>query len=282
MISYTPNRWLGMVCSVRGTVIMRIWPRIMVIGLLACGVEVLEQHRLLGSPIETLGHTLTGVALGMLLVFRNNASYDRYWEARRCWSAITASCRNMLRSCQVCGGAAAHLVPLIGLWPESLKRSLRGERLAAHDMSRLTADAAGRVVQAADQSGALATEIAREVAGQTQAGTLKPCLALEGQLNELIAQQAACERIRNTPMPFAHAVHIRQLLLIYVLTLPLLLAPRMGWGSVPAVIIIAFALIGIEEAGVEIEDPFGTDPNDLPLDDICDDIRQRAQYTPAA
>jgi putative membrane protein len=81
--------------------------------------------------------------------------------------------------------------------------------------------------------------------------------------------QGACERILRTPIPFAYAVHIKQLLMVYLATLPLALVPLMNWGAVPAVIVIAFGLLGIEEAGVEIEDPFGDDPNDLPLENLC-------------
>jgi putative membrane protein len=79
-------------------------------------------------------------------------------------------------------------------------------------------------------------------------------------------------------------VHIKHLLFLYLLTLPLALIPYMGWLAIPASIVIAFGLLGIEEAGLEIEDPFGTDPNDLPVDYICDVVAKdtRALAPPVA
>ena len=85
----------------------------------------------------------------------------------------------------------------------------------------------------------------------------------------LLDNQGGCERILKTPIPFAYAVHIRQMLAIYVVTLPFALVGEMGWATIPTVAVVAFGMIGIEEAGNEIEDPFGTDPNDLPLEALC-------------
>ena len=78
-------------------------------------------------------------------------------------------------------------------------------------------------------------------------------------------------------MPFAYVAQIRQLLMVYLATLPFVLVPRLEWLAVPAVALVAFGLIGIEEAGVEIEDPFGLDPNDLPMDELCAGIALEAQ-----
>ena len=94
-------------------------------------------------------------------------------------------------------------------------------------------------------------------------------MSLEAQVAALLDNQGGCERILRTPIPFAYAVHIKQLLLIYLLSLPLALVGEMGWVAIPTSAVIAFGLLGIEEAGVEIEDPFGDDPNDLPVEAIC-------------
>ena len=100
---------------------------------------------------------------------------------------------------------------------------------------------------------------------------------LEGHISTLVDCQGGCERILKTPVPFVYAVHLRHITLLYLLTLPFVLVPLMSWGSALAVAAIAFGLLGIEEAGIEIEDPFGDDPNDLPLEDICAVIRRDAQ-----
>ncbi|HRE82501.1 MAG TPA: bestrophin family ion channel, partial [Opitutaceae bacterium] len=83
-----------------------------------------------------------------------------------------------------------------------------------------------------------------------------------------------CERIQNTPLPFAYVVHLRRALVLYLLTLPFALVDTFGWTTVLYTFLISYTLLGIDEIGVEIENPFGTDHNDLPLEHICDVVRR--------
>jgi putative membrane protein len=78
-----------------------------------------------------------------------------------------------------------------------------------------------------------------------------------------------CERILKTPIPPAYSIHLKQLLLIYCLTLPFQIVSQLQWWTAPIVCLVSFAVFGIEEIGIEIENPFGDDLNDLPLDNIC-------------
>jgi putative membrane protein len=88
-------------------------------------------------------------------------------------------------------------------------------------------------------------------------------------LDEMVIALGGCERILKTPIPMAYAIHLKQLLLIYCLLLPFPLVREIGWFTGPIVALVSFTLFGIEEIGIEIENPFGRDPNDLPLDAIC-------------
>ena len=83
--------------------------------------------------------------------------------------------------------------------------------------------------------------------------------SLDQNVQLLVDYCGACERIRSTPMPFAYAVHLRRVLIVYCLTLPLALVKDFGWSTIPATLLISYGLFGIEEIGVEIEDPFRTD-----------------------
>ncbi|MEN9223712.1 MAG: bestrophin family ion channel, partial [Thermostichus sp. BF3_bins_97] len=89
------------------------------------------------------------------------------------------------------------------------------------------------------------------------------------RLNSMVDALGACERILMTPMPLAYALHLKQLLLLYCLSLPFQMVQGLGWMTGPIVGLLSFMLFGIEEIGIEIENPFGQDPNDLPLDSIC-------------
>jgi putative membrane protein len=96
--------------------------------------------------------------------------------------------------------------------------------------------------------------------------------AMQQTLNSLVDVLGGCERILKTPIPLAYAIHLKQLLLIYCITLPFQVVSAVGWWTGPLVALIGFTLFGIEEIGVEIEDPFGCDPNDLPLNEICNTL----------
>jgi putative membrane protein len=91
-------------------------------------------------------------------------------------------------------------------------------------------------------------------------------------VNDLLEALTTCERILSTPIPFAYAIYLKRLLLIYCLSLPFQVVNTLHWWTSPVAIIISFVLLGIEEIGTEIENPFGDDANDLPLEEICTTI----------
>jgi putative membrane protein len=93
--------------------------------------------------------------------------------------------------------------------------------------------------------------------------------ALHRLLDSMVDSLGSCERILKTPMPLAYSIHLKQLLLIYCLSLPFQMVNDFLWFTGPIVALISFTLFGIEEIGSEIENPFGYDANDLPLDSIC-------------
>jgi len=83
------------------------------------------------------------------------------------------------------------------------------------------------------------------------------------------------ETIRNTPIPIAHQIHLKQVLALYLCVLPFALIGQdgMGWWAVPIVVLVAFTLYGIEGIGAQIEDPFGYDRNDIKMDAIVEDTK---------
>src|SRR5439155_4793539 len=88
----------------------------------------------------------------------------------------------------------------------------------------------------------------------------------------MVDNQGGCEKIRRTPLPFIYAALLKQILFLYLMTLPFVLVPLMGMLAPLVLMGVSLGMLGIEEAGVEIEDPFGLDPNHLPLDQICASI----------
>ncbi|MDP7274289.1 MAG: bestrophin family protein [Planctomycetaceae bacterium] len=273
MIRHRNQNWSSIAFSVTGTVLPRVIVRVFLFTAFSSVIVVslhLTETELKLNPIT---HSLVGIALGLLLVFRTNASYDRFWEGRKAWEGVTSASQNLVRSAVAFAGTAEDLVPLVTAYAYALKDRLQG----SDDLASFAGDLDREVMKEASGSSNSPATITRHLTFWVRKKLddgLSPPLArsLDLWIGQLIDHQATCERIRNTPMPFAYVVQIRQLLIVYLATLPLVLLDFLGWWSIPALFFVAFALLGIEEAGVEIENPFGTDPNDLPLGDFCEVI----------
>jgi putative membrane protein len=231
-------------------------------------------------------HMLIGTALGMLLVFRTNSSYDRFWEGRRMWGNIINESRNLARL----GGVALRSVPELRgrmqswliAFPVTAMHHLRGRPQALGPATdRLPAEEVSRTLGSNHVPLAVAREItcSLEAAREQQAISEHVFVALDQNVQLLVDYLGACERIHRTPMPFAYMVHLRRVILIYCYSLPLALVRDFGWWTIPATFFVAFVLLGIEEIGVEIEDPFGDDDNDLPLESFCETIRRNVEET---
>src|SRR5262245_18280403 len=275
MISYDPKGWLKITASYKGTIIPRVAGRIGVLVGLTIVIllvrEFIPSTEPLFKPFKPLGHTLIGVALGLLIVFRNNCSYDRYWEGRKLWGSINNSARNLIRGAVAFAGDARDLAKLVHGYALALKQHLRSDKDLTEVKGVVPLEVFEQAAATANPPSMLALHMSRWIQTRIRDGKLEPIIAesLEGHVRNIVDSQAGCERILKTPIPFAYAVHIKQLLLIYLFTLPFALVTDMGWVSIPTSAIIAFGMLGIEEAGVEIEDPFGDDPNDLPIENIC-------------
>jgi putative membrane protein len=224
--------------------------------------------------VPTLVHTVIGFVVGLLIVFRTNSSYDRYWEGRKLWSSILTNSRNLARTGNIYAGPANDVARLLTVYVYALKHHLRGEKELDEVQPLLSEGDYSRITAAANPPLMIVASISRWINARLVDGKLNPQIVrlMEVYLGNIVEAQSGCERILKTPIPFIYAVHIKHLLLIYLFTLPLALIPYMTWYAIPTALIIAFGLLGIEEAGLEIEDPFGTDPNDLPVDYICDTV----------
>jgi putative membrane protein len=287
VIDYDRTSWWGTCFSWRGTVLPHVLPRAgLVTGF--CLVFYLVDElvlRPLGQDLPGLdptGHTVLGVALSLLIVFRTNSAYGRFWEARSHWGMIINTSRNLVRMAAVYAAPADELARLVTAYVQVLKEQLRDNRDPT-GVRRLLPGRVFEVVKAANNPAQrLAGFLSEWIAGRLGAGRIDSILAtrLESLVGVLVDQQGACEKIRKTPLPFVYAALIKQVLLIYLATLPFVLVPRMAFVAPLVVMGVSLGMLGIEEAGVEIEDPFGLDPNHLPLEQICATIaRDTADLT---
>uniref|UniRef100_A0A7C2K2S6 Bestrophin n=1 Tax=Schlesneria paludicola TaxID=360056 RepID=A0A7C2K2S6_9PLAN len=281
MTQYDPHSWTSHLFDLEGSLVREILGRVsLCVGwsaVIAAAHALWPEARSLIEIPET-GHALIGVALGLLLVFRTNASYDRFWEGRKMWGAIVNETRNLARQASEWCADDATRVRRIVLWTVAYAYSclhrLRGQPAIGEVQAELPPDQVATVLSARHVPLAVARRLTAELEAARKQGLLTDYqqVQLDQNVQLLIDYLGACERIHSTPLPYAYAVHLRRALILYCFTLPFALASRFGWETIPTTLIIAYVLFGIEEIGVEIEDPFGTDDNDLPLDTICGNI----------
>ena len=215
--------------------------------------------------VSSMAHTLLGSALGLLLVFRTNAAYDRFWEARKSWSVVTCECRHLatLACTFMTPEQALPMLSLIAAFPVCLKNYLRGGSEAAQkrDVRRLRSlllpEEAACLFSVDNQPLYVLARLRTLGQASMAAGvTEREREVMLGSAAKLGDCVSACERIFNTPIPLAYSRHTSRFLVLYVSTLPLALVHIFGWATVPVMAVICWALFGILEIGNLIEEPF--------------------------
>jgi putative membrane protein len=277
MIFYEPHHWYRHLFDVRGSMLKDIAARVFICVLWSLGVVVFH-FQVQAVDIPNTVHGLVGVAMGLLLVFRTNASYDRFWEGRKLWGGMVNETRNLARLSSALLDKHPDVLSQILSWtmafPYASMFFLRGK----HGLGTFEEHMAKADVQATTNAQHpplfVAAQVTRLLEQQRRAGVLSDyqMLMVDQNVQLLVDYVGGCERIHRTPLPFAYVVHLRRALVLYTWTLPFALLSNFGWGTILGVLCTAYLFFGIEEIGVEIEDPFGTDDNDLPLEAISKTI----------
>lgn len=281
MTQYDPHSWTSHLFDIRGSMVREILGRVSLCFVWGAAITCVHQWKLM--PVEYLeipetGHSLIGAALGLLLVFRTNASYDRFWEGRKLWGGIVNETRNLVRQSTVLLRESPERVRQIIGWtmafPYACRGRLRGVAELGPPAERLPAAEVAEVLAAGHVPLAIGKRVTTLLDDARRDGDIGEYaqLQIDQNMQLLIDYIGGCERIHSTPLPYAYTVHLRRALIVYCFTLPFALVARFGWDTILGVLLITYVLFGIEEIGVEIEDPFGTDDNDLPLDTICANI----------
>ncbi|MCC9605788.1 bestrophin family protein [Blastopirellula sp. JC732] len=263
----------------------RTWPRLFVV----VGFSVFTTTIAMMFPEHklTLGmapFTVVGLALAIFLGFRNNAAYDRYWEGRKLWGRMVNVCRSFTMQINTLIGDENAPSDPDGPWkPAPDQRRLESliiayihafrHRLRETDPSdelrkRLQNDAEADAYLAQDNvPAAIADRIARCINHAWRSGRLNVFHVplIHQNLTEMLAIQGGCERIKSTPIPFTYSVLTHRTVLLYCLALPCGLHDTAQWFTPLVVALTAYAFLGLDAVGDEIEQPFSTDDNDLPL-----------------
>ena len=275
MISYDASNRLKVILSYQGTILpsvlsymvwMLLWT-----GSLLFVFKFFELQFELGGQL----HTFLGVALVFLLVMRTNSSYDRYWEGRKQLGALGITARNLaVKSNSIIPeseqGFRSEISSLIGAYVLCVKEHLR-DGITNKELKGLSSANREELEKFSSPPNGILCILGKRLHSCIDQKWMAPPEfgSFNSSLDDLQAVLRALDRIRFTPLPFAYVNQLKVFMMIYLGTLPLVLIPKFDYLTLIGMFFAVYAFVGIEEIGLEIEDPFGDDPNDLPIEQIC-------------
>ncbi len=281
-MNFEKFHWFKIAFQLKGSVIPGILSRVIFCGVFGVLISIFNYFKLpVYYPI--FGNVIPSIVLGLLLVFRTNTANERFWEGRKCWGTLVNNIRNLARQIWVSvieeqpedREEKISALRLLVAFAVATKLHLRSEPVNSELTELMSSNRYFKLKGMNNPP----LEVAFWIGDYLQQQYCRDCLntyqltAMQDLLNSMVDTLGGCERILKTPMPLAYAIHLKQLLLIYCLLLPFQLVQNLGFWTGAIVALISFTLFGIEEIGIEIENPFGYDANDLPLDAICNTMK---------
>ncbi len=287
MVSYNPRVWFSLIFHSYSRHVMRtLLPAVLIMAVLSTGIcyvllEILKFHE---SDFKTTisMHSLLGIVLGLFLVFRTNSAYDRWWEGRKLWGALVNSTRNLSFKLNAFLPAedvenrkwfSAMIINIVYVINDHLRG---GTLLYDPDMDdntkanlKMASHAPNFIVNLMYQR---FSKLYRE-----KVITGDHFFVMDKELKDFADIYGACERIKNTPIPYSYNMFIKKFIFIFVVTLPFAFVTTSGYLTVPCVVVIMYVLLSVELIAEEIEDPFGGDINDLPMDELAAKIKSNVR-----
>jgi putative membrane protein len=283
MINYNPKAWFTFIFRFhKADTVRALMPMFLALsvysGIIAfLELEVMNLKRFPELQHLSIVHSLLGFVISLLLVFRTNTAYDRWWEGRRQWGSLVNNSRNLalkLAAMLPAGDEASrrYFRDMIPNYAFSVKNHLRATFIPEEltPATGFNPDPQKHVPnQVAGQLMARIQELYRQ---QQISGD--QLITINQELQSFTDICGACERIRNTPIPFSYSVFLKKFIFFYVMTMPFSYVFNAHYLVIPIVVFIFYVLASLELIAEEIEDPFGKDANDLPTDTICENIRK--------
>lgn len=279
MINYNPKEWVSFIFHIhKADTFRKLWPLMVSVALFSAGIAYLELNYLKLSEtnfIKNVGmlHSLLGFVISMLLVFRTNTSYDRWWDRRKLLGALTNVSRNLaikIKALNLPTEEVAFFKYAIPKYAFALKEHLREKQYFGKDSFLIEIDGGKHIPNQ------VASSIVSKIftLQKDEQLTQEQLIILCTDANQFTDICGGCERIKNTPIPYSYSAFIKKFIFIYVITLPFGWVFSLGYFVVPIVPFILYVLASLELIAEEIENPFGKDANDLPVDEICANIEK--------
>jgi putative membrane protein len=282
MITYNPKDWFKLIFFFHKSDTFRIlFPTMLLLGLITAAACYVEKFYLqdYNVPSLTIFHQISGFIISLVLVFRINTAYDRWWEGRKQWGALVNNARTLALKLNAIipqhdKQARRHYSDLITNFPFALKEHLRGN-VILNEIAFSEYLKEEEYVRHSHKPNLLVKKLTSSSLQLTKQHEHSPndFLILSDVITQFTDICGACERIKNTPIPYSYSIFIKKIIFLYVITMPLAFGMTIGYWAIPIVMIIFYAFASLELISEEIEDPFGTDSNDLPTDDMSARIK---------
>jgi putative membrane protein len=273
--------------SIKGSVTPIVILNVFVFGLIAAFICVadhyIEEAFKVNLGLEVGPHEIAGAALGLLLILRTNAGYDRWWEGRILWGGIVNQCRNLALESMAYGprdkGWHRELLTWVKVFPHAAKATLRSEKESINFEHLLGKDEAEKLVSSSHMAFYVLLKIAVLLREALEKGEINhfAFAQMERERSQLMDHIGACERILKTPLPFVYSVKIRRFVAIFLVTLPFALLHQMetDWLVPLVIMLVGYPLVSLDQIGIELQNPFyKSSLNHLPLDEIASSIEK--------
>lgn len=274
MLRYLPRHWLRLLFQSRGSFAQGVPLRVAAFAAIAAAITALDRY---GVRVHLPAgvHESGAAVIALILAFRVNTGYNRFWEARALWGQTVNTCRNLSRLvrayAEVDEAAATRYATQIVAFAHAMRRHLRGET-DAPEIARLLDDESFAALAAAPHRPVhAAAELSRRLADMVRARALRRKYGVEAELlvAALVNTLGGCERIRKTPTPLGLVLLMERFIAIYLATLPFMLLERVELLTPLVTALLAYPILMIDALGAELDDPFGHAANSLPLSRIC-------------
>ena len=265
MISYNPKHWFSFIFKIhKAETFRQLFPLMTLLGVYSFIIYLVFFYFFKVSPKGRMAnlsvmYSVLGFVISLLLVFRTNTAYERWWEGRKLWGSLINTSRNLAIKLKAFLPSEHHSFFKQSIPDYSLALMVHLQNAVTHEHPNKQAEVILLEINKLHNEGKISEA---------------QLIILNNDWQQLTEICRACERIKNTPIPFSYSAFIKKFLFFYTMFMPFAYVSNLGYFVIPLVIFIFYVLASIEIIAEEIENPFGDDENDLPLENLCDVIKK--------
>ncbi len=284
MISYNPKEWLTYIFRIhKADTFRNLMPMMLLIGFYSAIIAYLEIEYFKlpeDSHVRNISimHSMLGFVISLMLAYRINSAYDRWWEGRKMWGALVNSSRNLAIKLSVIlkdEKDLAYFRKLIPSYASILNKHLKNEETSKMLFEDVDLEIDHHKHRPNQVSKMLFQKVNDLYTSQKISGD--QLIIINSELQSFTDICGACERIKNTPIPYSYSAFIKKFIFVFIMTLPYAYVFLLGYYVIPVVVFIFYVLASLELISEEIEDPFGNDSNDLPTKKIAENIKKHIE-----